>query len=274
MKKILHLSDIHFGRTNPALIESLLFSCKTLHPDLVVISGDLTQRATRREFAQAQEFITTLRLYGIVVFAVPGNHDIPPIYSPWKRAFKPFERYETLIGPLVKNQYKDDEIALFGISTVRASRFKGGRMSSKNIYDARGWFEGVQNGRVRLVITHHPLDLPQNHRGYKLIQKAKGAVSALAELKVDLYLSGHYHQSSVVSILERYCDAEHGALSIQAGTVSNRNRGELQSFNFLEIEKDYIKISVFVWNVTTKKFGPASAANFHFERNQWVSVNE
>jgi 3',5'-cyclic AMP phosphodiesterase CpdA len=274
MKKILHISDIHFGRTDSDIIESLVFSCKTLKPDLVVISGDLTQRALKREFVMAQDFIIQLQEVGMQVFAVPGNHDIPPVYTPLPRVIKPFERYNTFIAPLVCNEYMDEKIALFGITTVRPSRFKGGRMSSKNILDAKRWFADAHGGQVRFVITHHPLDLPQKHPDHKLIQKAKIAVSALSELKIDVYLSGHYHRSSSVGILERYSDAAHGALAIQAGTVSNRKRGELQSFNFLEVERGYIKHNVFVWNSTSKKFTPESASAFCLEDSQWISTDE
>ena len=167
------MSDIHFGRTDADIIESLIDSCKILKPDLVVISGDLTQRALRREFDQARDFISRLQKAGMQVLAVPGNHDIPPVYTPVRRAWKPFERYTTSIAPLVVNQYVDEEIALYGITTVRASRFAGGRISSKDILDAKLWFAKVEGEQVRFVITHHPLDLPEKHSGHKLIQKAK-----------------------------------------------------------------------------------------------------
>src|SRR5438309_7042065 len=93
MRTIAHLSDLHFGRTDPALIEPLLASLDAIRPDVVVVSGDLTQRARAAEFEQARAFLERVRFPRIVV---PGNHDVP-LYRVWERFLSPLGRYQRII---------------------------------------------------------------------------------------------------------------------------------------------------------------------------------
>src|SRR5690242_8777714 len=93
MRTILHLSDLHFGRTDPALIDPLLAAAREIAPDVVVVSGDLTQRARRAEFAAARAFLDALPSPQIVI---PGNHDVP-LYDVFSRFFRRLDRYQRTI---------------------------------------------------------------------------------------------------------------------------------------------------------------------------------
>ena len=82
-------------------------SARQLAPDLIAISGDLTQRAREREFVQAQAFLHTLPDPKIVV---PGNHDVP-LYNIVARFLAPLERYKRIVSmetePLVRGRRDD-----------------------------------------------------------------------------------------------------------------------------------------------------------------------
>ena len=96
MSTIAHLSDVHFGRHDPvvvAAVEEFLFQRR---PDLVVISGDFTQRARVAQYKLASEFVDRLEDGGLQVLAVPGNHDVP-LYDVVRRFARPLHRYKRFI---------------------------------------------------------------------------------------------------------------------------------------------------------------------------------
>src|SRR5271166_2836489 len=125
MRTIAHLSDLHFGRHDAAVAEALVADLAALRPDLVVISGDLTQRARRGEFAAARAFLDRLPAPFI---AVPGNHDVP-LYDLVRRTFRPLHRFARYITDLSHPFFADAEIAVLGINTARSMAISSGRIS-------------------------------------------------------------------------------------------------------------------------------------------------
>ena len=107
MRTVVHLSDLHFGRVDPGMIEPLVTTVKALQPDLVAISGDLTQRAREREFREARTFLARLPSPQIVV---PGNHDLP-LHNVFKRFVDPLRLYRRCITDNLEPFYADEEIA-------------------------------------------------------------------------------------------------------------------------------------------------------------------
>ena len=91
---LLHLSDLHFGTERPECIRAIQKFCAVHKPEVVVVSGDLTQRAKFKEFYACKQFLESLN---IPYFVVPGNHDIP-LYHVWNRAFRPFGLYQLFFG--------------------------------------------------------------------------------------------------------------------------------------------------------------------------------
>jgi 3',5'-cyclic AMP phosphodiesterase CpdA len=253
MRTIVHVSDIHFGRTERNMIDALLASVLELAPDLVVISGDLTQRARIREFKEAAEFIAALKQASLSCLVIPGNHDIHPLHHIFPRIFRPYKRYRQYIQEDIEPCWSDDCIAVRSVNTVRASSIKDGTISRRQIEEAKKWFSDFRPGVIKIIVTHHPLDLPATLRK-KLAKRAGYAVRELSECNVDAYLSGHYHQSGTAHAVERYADLPHPALAIQAGTVSLRIRRETQSFNVLSVGQERIRVDVYAWDQATSRF--------------------
>ena len=272
MRTLLQLSDIHFGMTDDAVIASLEMVCRQINPDVVIISGDLTQRAKVPQFEAARSFIERIKVCTRVVIAVPGNHDIAPYYRPFARVLHPYDRYNKFIRPVVEDRYADDEIAIFGITTSRPSRIKDGRISPEATAQACTWF-AEQPSAVKIVVTHHPLALPRGQSSPMLAQGAEEAVNAFEHADVDIYLSGHLHQSSLVQTSERHVRTAHDALAIQAGTVSTRGRGEAQSFNLLRIGKDTVEYLSYLLADPLVGFTPQQARSFVRENSGWKPVS-
>src|SRR3989304_4029862 len=130
MRTIVHLSDLHFGRLDARIIAPLVERITSIHPDLIAVSGDLPQRARRRQFQQASAFLDRLPFPKIVV---PGNHDVPA-FNMAARIFDPFGGYRRWISPDLEPAYIDNEVAMIGLNSARALIIGGrGRLSMAQI---------------------------------------------------------------------------------------------------------------------------------------------
>ena len=268
MRTIVHLSDLHFGRVNPALLEPLAKAVRQLEPDIVAISGDLTQRARSYQFQQARSFLDSLPQPQIVV---PGNHDIP-LHNVFARFLEPLTKYKRYITADLQPAYADEEVAIVGVNTARSLVFKGGRINRLQVERLRDKFCSLRSDIVKVVVTHHPFDLPEGYNESDLVGRAKMAMTGLAECGADLFLAGHLHVSHT-GHTKRYNIHGHSALVVQAGTAtSTRERGEANSFNLLRIAYPAIAVEKFAWDPATSSFATASVEEFRHSDEGWIRV--
>ncbi|QAY75535.1 metallophosphoesterase [Sphingosinicella sp. BN140058] len=251
MSTIAHLSDVHFGRHDPeivAAVETFLFEAK---PDLVVISGDFTQRARVEQYRLASEWLERLESGGLVTLAVPGNHDVP-LYDILRRFARPLHRYRRFIDDDLCPFVESDDVAVLGINTARSLTIKDGSVSREQIDLIRDRFRDVEQGKTRILVTHHPLfAMPIGEEGAlsKVVKRDADALQAVADAGVDILLAGHFHRTYAQSAREMVKTAG-AALVIQAGTAtSTRLRGdELQSFNMIELSPGRVQLQVQRWD--------------------------
>src|ERR1044072_2819066 len=251
MRSIVHLSDIHFGRLNHQVVEPLIETIANLAPDLVAVSGDLTQRARTHQFKEARAFLDRLPQPQIVV---PGNHDVP-LHNPFTRFFQPLTKYRRFITNDLLPIHQDNEIAVVGLNTARSLTIKGGRINEQQIAWMREKLCDLHPDVIRVVVTHHPFDLPEGHDERDLVGRARRAMETFASCGADVFLAGHLHISHTTHTATRYRIKGHSALVVQAGTAtSSRGRGEENSFNFIRVEKAKIEIDRYAWNDDHKTF--------------------
>ncbi|PTQ68959.1 metallophosphoesterase family protein [Celeribacter persicus] len=237
MTRLIHLSDLHFGRTDPALAAPLLRTLERLEPTLVVISGDVTQRARRSQFEKARRFIEAIEA---PVLAVPGNHDTP-LDNLVMRWLAPFARYKRAISANLEPTFETPEMQVVGINTVNPFAWQSGKLSERHLTRMMEHF-GPDDGRLRVAVLHHPLeqsptlDKPRTHG-------AKAALTALSAAGADLVLSGHLHTAQAVPFTQ-----VPGLLFVQAGTaLSTRTRGTPNTFNQIELSEDG-GLTITVWS--------------------------
>jgi 3',5'-cyclic AMP phosphodiesterase CpdA len=267
MRRILHLSDIHFGRVDKTLLTPLSEIARTLEPDLVAVSGDLTQRARTAEFQAAKAFLDTLPRPQIVV---PGNHDIP-LHNLLERFRNPLNKFRRYITPDLSPSYIDDEVAVVGVNTARSLVIKGGRINESQIAWVREKFCELDDRLVKVLVTHHPFDVPESIAGNNLVGRADRAMKDFADCGADLFLSGHLHITHTVNTSLRYRIKGHSALVVQAGTAtSTRGRGEDNSFNLIELKAAEVRIIRFMWNRDLGQFIEGTRENFTRENGEWV----
>ena len=268
MRTIVHLSDLHFGRVNPSVLDPLLTVVREVAPDLVAISGDLTQRARSYQFQQARSFLDALPKPQIVV---PGNHDIP-LHNLFARFLEPLTKYRRYITDDLQPVYEDEEVAIVGVNTARSLVFKGGRINETQVSRLRDKFCSLRDEVVKVVVTHHPFDLPEGHNERDLVGRARMAMTGLADCGADLFLAGHLHISHT-GHTKRYNIQGHSALVVQAGTAtSTRERGEVNSVNVLRIAHPAITVEKFTWNASGTSFAVSSVEEFKHSEDGWMRV--
>jgi 3',5'-cyclic AMP phosphodiesterase CpdA len=272
MARIAHLSDVHFGAHDPAIVAALETLLPELKPDLVVVSGDFTQRARVEQYRQACAFLDRLEQAGLDVLGVPGNHDIP-LYDIARRFARPLHRYRRYIDAELCPWFENDEIAVLGINTARSLTFKDGRISHEQMALIRNRFGDVESGKMRILVTHHPLfamPIGESEGLTRTVGRRGEALEAIGEAGVHLLLAGHYHRAYSGSAVEMV-ETAGPELVIQAGTAtSTRVRGdERQSFNRIDVRRpDEVALTVFGWTGTG--FAPGPPACFRFGAGRWT----
>jgi 3',5'-cyclic AMP phosphodiesterase CpdA len=246
MRTIVQISDLHFGRINPFIINPLLNTINKANPDLIVVTGDLTQRAKTIEFQKAKAFLDTLKYPKIVV---PGNHDIPT-FNLFERFSKGLEKYQKHITKNLNPTYIDEQIAIAGINTARTYKWRGGTLDIEQVQKICSQFSKLPKGTIKIVALHHSIDLPWEYATTYLVGKWQKALEIFIKCKIDIFLSGHNHRSHIHLTSDRNPHHKHVALVFHCGTsTSTRTRGgEQNSFNIIQITNNNIQLEKNIWN--------------------------
>ena len=263
MRRILHISDLHFGRDRPELLRPLIDTINTLAPDLVAISGDFTQRARLGQYRAARAFLSKLEPPWI---AVPGNHDTP-LDNLFVRFATPWRRYRHYIHSDLQPVWRDEEVALVGVNTVNRWSWQRGRIGRHTLRRLTATL-GPEGDRTRIAMLHHPLEHgPEVEK--RLMRGAGTALEALEGCGVDIILSGHLHTWHARPFADRS-----GVLFVQAGTgLSTRMRGEPNDFNLLTIRRNAVEIAQWTAADGQTAFAPARTARFEKTAGTWAEVS-
>ena len=266
MRTIIHLSDLHFGRVDPAILAPLVSFIGEVKPDLVAVSGDLTQRARTAEFLAAKEFLGAIPFPQIVV---PGNHDVP-LHNLFARFIRKLDRYQRYITANLQPVFADPEIIVVGVNTARAFTWKDGRINSQQLEELRETMMAAHSARTKIVVTHHPFDLPTGASG-RVVGRSRFAIKTLAECGVDLLLAGHFHIADTTQTAKRYQLPGYSAIIVSSGTsTSTRGRGQPNSLNLIRIDDPILTIERRTWRPTSSLFDVLSIEKFRRAESGWV----
>jgi 3',5'-cyclic AMP phosphodiesterase CpdA len=229
MPRLFHVSDLHFGRADHEALDWFAACVREERPDAVIVTGDLTMRARSAEYAAAAEWLGRLQ---VPLSIEPGNHDLP-YFNPWKRLFAPYKRFQRVERALEK------PLAVPGVwlvplkTTARAQwrlNWSWGVVSRRSLARALERLAERPADHVAIVACHHPLVGQETLGGDK-------ALDALARAGAHAVLSGHVHDAFDVQ-------GPGGVRLIGAGTLSERIRSTLPSFNELIVENGRLDVRV------------------------------
>jgi 3',5'-cyclic AMP phosphodiesterase CpdA len=227
MSILLQISDTHFGTEQPPVVEALATLARQQRPDLLVLSGDITQRARPAQFRGARAFTDRLR---VPLLAIPGNHDIP-LFDLWTRLRRPYARHIAVFGDDLEPVHSSPDLLVVCVNTTRAWRHKHGEVSARQVDRVAGVLAGAGPAQLRVVVVHQPVAVT---RADDVVNRLRGhdvALQRWAAAGADLVMGGHIHLPYVMALhgLQRPMWA------VQAGTaVSSRVReGAPNSVNLL-----------------------------------------
>lgn len=225
MSVIFHLSDTHFGTEQQDVITALLRLVREETPDIVIHSGDITQRARRSQFRAAAEFMELLEVRQRVV--LPGNHDIP-LYNVAARIFTPYGNHLRAFGAELEPELESPDALIIGVNTTSPLRHKDGKVSEYQITRVSRRLCSAKEEQLRIVVTHQPVLVIRPRDEANLLHGHREAVYAWANAGADLILGGHIHLPYVRSLREQFVDLPRTVWAVQAGTaVSWRVRGNI-----------------------------------------------
>ena len=229
MLTILHISDLHFGPPYvPRVGDALLEAAHAIQPDVVVASGDFTQRAREEQFAEARAFLDRLPTVPTVV--VPGNHDVP-LYRLHERIFSPYRWYRKYIAEELDHVVRADGAVIVALnSTAPLRAITNGRIDESQLELCVRAFRDAPPDAARIVVAHHHFAPAPDYEGGQVMPHAKRAIDVFTELEVDIVMGGHLHRAYIGSSLDLYPgrDRDHGIIILQSGTSTSR-RGRVRA---------------------------------------------
>lgn len=230
---IAHLSDPHFGSERPALVGELCRTLERLAPDLIVVSGDVTQRARRSQFLAARRFLASLR--PTPVFMVPGNHDVP-LFNMLARWRRPYRGYQQVLGASLTPDACVQGVRFFGFNSAPPWRHKHGELDTSQV--ARQLADVNGESSLRVAVLHHPVDCRRPSDERNLLVPGQRLLEVFADQGVDVVLGGHIHDPFVTLSSRRYPEVTRRMILVVAGTcVSQRTRPQVpNSFNLITCE--------------------------------------
>jgi len=262
MRRIVQFSDVHFGVENEQAVAAALDFTRATPPDLVLITGDITQKGYRREFAAAVEW---MRAMPEPVFLVPGNHDVP-YWDMVARVFHPWRRFEQMTGhPAVDHEFSIPGLEVRGVNTARGwqarPNWSKGVIDLEQTRRASEALSKAPDGALRILACHHPLIEMIGGPMTGEVKRGNEAAQIMAESGVDLVTTGHVHVPFALPIqLGDKC-----SYAVGCATLSKRERGTPAGFNVIEWDEDSIHVTAQAW--TGSHFEPHRTWNLERRRS-------
>jgi 3',5'-cyclic AMP phosphodiesterase CpdA len=253
--KIIHLSDLHFGTEWVGIVDILLKDIQQVQPDIIIISGDLTQRARDTQFKAAKAFIQKLPH---PVVCVPGNHDIT-LYNIIERFLYPFSKNKEWISPTLCVHHNVSNVAILGINSVTPFKVMSGYVTDKQLHMVEDYFKQQAHDQINIVVMHHNLIRSQRH---KIINDAEKIIDVFAKCNVDIVLSGHIHAAHIEVLKQKV--STNPMYVVTAGTAISNRTMEPNSYNVIELHHKQFTLSV--RSYTKKEFVASSGRDFDLRK--------
>lgn len=221
---LVHISDIHVTSQyfSGKLGENVVNEVNSLNPDLIVVSGDITDNGHLHEYMAARAFLDRFSAGRILV--VPGNHD---------SRNAGYMLFEEIFG----TRYPSAEVGsvkVVGVDSTEPDLDDGhvGRLAYRIVEDELSGFDGVR----MVVLHHHLIPIPGTGRERNIPSDSGDFLKLLSDLKVHMVLCGHKHVPWTWKLNEMFI--------INAGTATTlRLKARMPpSFNIITVTRDSITV--------------------------------
>jgi 3',5'-cyclic AMP phosphodiesterase CpdA len=196
MSVVLQISDPHFGTEQPLVADALVVLAMQQRPDLLVLSGDITQRARPEQFKAARAFMDRL---GAPVVAIPGNHDIP-LLNLWTRLRDPYARHFVSFGADLEPVHSSPDLMVLCVNTTRPWRHRHGEVSAHQIDRVSQALASAGAAQLRVVVVHQPIAVTRTQDAPNLLRGHDAALQCWAAAGADIVMGGHIHLPYVLQL--------------------------------------------------------------------------
>ena len=259
---IAHLSDLHFGRiAHDAIVDVLVDDVNAANVDLVVVSGDLTQRARPEEFNAATAMLARFTAPTLVV---PGNHDVYPWWRPVARIRRPLGRYRQCVTDNTRPQFTENGVAVFGVNSAHGLTVKGGRINGPALQAMKDYFTAQTASTFKVLVLHHHLTKLKALGRHDIARRAQHALDVATSVGVDLILCGHLHISHIEPV-EIIPDEQRVVIASAGTATSNRGRRTNRYTNFynrIAIEAEGFTVKEYRYRPSEERFRLDSSTRF------------
>jgi len=268
MTLIAHLSDLHFGRLDERVAEALLDELHQREPDIIVVSGDFTQRARRREYRAARDFVA---LFPSPPLMVPGNHDLPA-FNLFERFFRPTARFRHWLESEPWPWMEHEDVRLLGVNSARPAGWyldwSRGRISGNQVTEIeRRFAERKADGTLGILVSHHPFLFPPEQDTRHLVKGPEDILSRLAACGVDLILAGHFHRAWSDLVATRHPEIPSLIVAQASTSTSTRLKEEPNAYNWIEIDLPGLDITSREWR--EDRFVESASKAYRREASGW-----
>ncbi len=250
--RLAHLSDLHFGADVPDVTSAVVDRIRELKPDMILITGDITQRARYHQFRAARKFLDQLRPTPMI--SIPGNHDIP-LFNFVARLFYPYWGYTRFFKGSLHGMFQQSGVEILTLNSTHKLRHVQGSLRLDYLEESLSQFNKAC--RVRVVAFHHPMDCLKTIDEKNLLRNATQAMELFTRYKVDLIVGGHIHDPITRTTRHRYPQLPTASLISVAGTTTSyrTRRNAPNSFN------------IYDWKNSPEN----NTAGMHFQRYEYLS---
>ncbi len=277
MPEILHISDLHFGSPFlPERAEAVTRFAERARPDVIVVSGDFTQRARRDQFEAAAAYLAR---FDAPLVVTPGNHDVP-LYRVFERFLEPYRYYRRYIDERLDAVYDLPGLTIVSLNSTRSFTFSNGKLKSAQLDFAARGLRASPPGDLRVVVTHHHLAPPPDFSRDRVMPGARRALRRFQSLDVHLIMAGHMHRSYIGDSLDFFPGGsrEEGIVVVQCGTTTSaRGRGRERlgnSLNYIRADRKEIRVTHYLWREQGRAFRPHSEHRFATPPRVWLDPVE
>lgn len=254
---IMHISDLHFGMNNPNLISVFLQEVEELKPEIIIISGDLTQRAMTEQFEAYVAFAE--QLPGIIL-PVPGNHDIPlHPHQIFSRLFFPFKQYTHYVHSDNQVQFKNDRVRILGVNSVNPYRVTRGRLSTDTMRHIQSYFAEPFDG-LNILFFHHNFDKLEG--AHKPLENFQELIDYLKDSTIDIVCAGHSHYANI-NLIQK--NNQKSCVFLHAGSLlCTRSIDGLNSYYHIQLAEKNVTVN---WRVfKNNSFPLEKSINFNLDQ--------
>jgi 3',5'-cyclic AMP phosphodiesterase CpdA len=266
MIRIVHLSDSHFGTTSDEKLMAIETSIRELKPDLILLSGDITQRAKVREFNAAREFLD--RFSGTPIISTPGNHDIS-LTNFFERLLYPYRRYSTILKHPPEARWRKGDVEVVCMNSTSRFRHKDGALNAIELSRLNERSDGV---KFRVAVFHHPMDCARPSDQKNIIEGSERIAAKLQAEDIDLVVGGHIHDPLMTLSTHRY-PGRAFVISVAGTCLSSRTRyGVPNSFSVYDIEGSQLGVHRYDF-AGASAFQRVSSCQFRRHQSEWTVLN-